>query len=132
MMNIENIEILLEGIGFERVGTEYAFKGVNISRVGIVLQILKERQFQIRFENMTEEEKAKELEILARKKQAQSLLVQKQSFTNEIAEKSKLDRIEKNKDNADRPMEKGRSLNFGAKKNTYKDIGVDLNAQKGG
>lgn len=139
-MSINNIELLLEGIGYQRIGLhEYSFEGANISRIAIVLPILKERIFQLKLSSMSNEEKAKEIEIHVLstliKKRKQEMLKQeslKRSMTEEISSKVKLDRIEKAEDNANRPYAKGRDLQFGARATTYKDIGIDLCKQKKG
>lgn len=141
LLKIENIELLLEGIGYERIGTsEYQFKSTNISRIAIILPILQDKIFQFKLLRMSPEERTKEIEIRvkesannqARKRQMALKECQRKSYVDEIESKAKLDRVEKAQAGADQPYVRGKSLQFGAKQNTFKDIGIDLNKNKGG
>lgn len=64
-MNIDNIDLLLEGLGYNKIGlNEFEFQGENVSRISITLSILKDKVFQLKLSKMTPEERAKEMEIM--------------------------------------------------------------------
>jgi len=128
---IPEMEALLNALGFTFIDEAYIFLSDNYALLDGFILFLQNSVATIGEKYLSAEELARKKEVEKRQKEINAEYKKKQDEEDKLKELMKLDRKEKAKD----PKAKdsiAQQRNFGTKKTTYKDIGIDLCSQKKG
>eukprot|EP01017_Pseudomicrothorax_dubius_P019816 TRINITY_DN2185_c0_g1_i1.p1 TRINITY_DN2185_c0_g1~~TRINITY_DN2185_c0_g1_i1.p1 ORF type:complete len:188 (+),score=48.67 TRINITY_DN2185_c0_g1_i1:344-907(+) len=127
LFNVKYVEELLQALGFTMVDGNYVYTSQNLSPLGIAVTDVMAAQTSIKENRMSPEEKAKKaaFEEYKRKQERDHAEAEKLLKQFEADRKETKDRLPATDSIAN-------ATHYGARNATFKDIGVDLCAQKGG
>eukprot|EP01016_Furgasonia_blochmanni_P002100 TRINITY_DN1082_c0_g1_i11.p2 TRINITY_DN1082_c0_g1~~TRINITY_DN1082_c0_g1_i11.p2 ORF type:complete len:195 (-),score=58.57 TRINITY_DN1082_c0_g1_i11:558-1142(-) len=133
LFNIPGINAFLEHIGFVLNGEFYTYRSADMSPIVIALLAIQNKTRHVQEKKLSPEELARRREVEAYEKELHEKFQKEREEEEKIKKLMELDKRERaNKLLPTQDIKAAEKKGFGAKTSTWKDIGVDLCAQKKG